>query len=86
MIWTLKVGWTKSKALFWHLSGGTEESHEPHPQPGQPTSRSEPTNFTIQSTNCNVQCIHTNYGMCTHSYKKKKKKKNTPTKKINKLL
>jgi hypothetical protein len=42
----------------------------PFPQPGQPTSMSEPTNFVTQSTYCDVQCIHTNYGMCTHSYKK----------------
>lgn len=30
MKWTLEVAMTISKALFWHLSGGTEESHELH--------------------------------------------------------
>jgi len=45
MKWTLKVGWTKTKALFWHLSGGTEESHEPHSpnQDSQPQGQNPQT-------------------------------------------
>jgi hypothetical protein len=50
MEWTVKEVMTISKALFWHLSGGNKESHEPHPPTRTANLKVRTPNFIIQST------------------------------------
>jgi len=62
MKWTLKVAMTKSKALLWHLSGGTEESHEPHPPTR--TANLKVRTHKLHNTKHLLQCSMYTYKLC----------------------